>query len=238
MSPAVDTWKLDPVLPVNEIVPAALADAVMPVAASAALPAIAVLSFPTVVAAVSVVSKATLKSPCVPVRPAPVICSCTVSAAPGAENVWAAAALTVATLPVAPVEKLPSSAFDTWSAPCTWNADVALLKLNCDWLLGLVLIAAVMLAFLNAVACWLFPLPAAWIAAFTAVTSVPVSVTPFRFTATVIVLPPLVLENPGPVKVKLVVLLVMDPWLAGLERMFATLVVLPSPISVPAVPVA
>ena len=70
--------------------------------------------------------------------------------------------------------------------------------------------AAVTFAFLNAVACWLLPLPAAWMAALTAVARVLASVTPFRLTATVMVLLPLVFENPGPVKVKSVVLLEMD----------------------------
>ncbi len=99
-----------------------------------------------------------------------------------------------------------------------------------------VLIAAVTFAFRNAVACWLLPLPADWIAELTAVARVFASVTPVRFTATVTVLPPEVSENPGPVKVKFVVLLEIDAWLVALVRMFCTLVVLPVPISVPALP--
>ena len=52
---------------------------------------------------------------------------------------------------------------------------------------------ALILAFLKAVAAWVAPLPAFWMAVLTAVVSVPVSVTPVRFTETL-----MWLESPKP----------------------------------------
>ncbi len=55
-------------------------------------------------------------------------------------------------------------------------------------------------AFLNAVACWLPPLPAAWMPALIAVTSEFTSVTPARFTETATRFAPEVEAKPGPLK--------------------------------------
>src|ERR1043166_22153 len=137
----------------------------IPVAASGASAAIAVLMLATADPMVSVVAMARDKSLAAePFRPAPRIRTFTVSAAAGAENAAPAVAVTLATLPVEPLEKLPSNAVETRSPPCTWNAVDAALNVNCCLPFASVLIAAVMLAFLTAVACWLAPLPAFWIA--------------------------------------------------------------------------
>ena len=137
VSPDAATWKLWPALPTNWIEPEPLSCALMPVAASAALPAIAVLILARVVVSVSVVAKLTEIAPAVPVRPVPVIFRPTVSAAAGAANVAAAVAVTSAALPVEPLEKLPSSAVATWSPPWTWKAVEALLAIagyhRWDW---------------------------------------------------------------------------------------------------------
>jgi len=61
---------------------------------------------------------------------------------------------------VDPLEKLPRSAVETWSPPCTWNAVLGEPNANCCCPLALVTTDAVMLAFLKAVACWLEALPA------------------------------------------------------------------------------
>ena len=67
---------------------------------------------------------------------------------------------------------LPSSAFAVASPASTWNAEVEEVNCRCDAPLESVKIDALTPAFLNAVACWLRPLPAAAMAELTAVASV------------------------------------------------------------------
>ena len=175
--------------------------------------------------------------------PAPLVTAMAPSELPSTDSVRVlfTEVLTVAfwSVPVSTAfcEKLPSSAWDTRSPASTWKAALLESKVSCVLPLESVLSEAVTPAFLNAVACWVAPLPAFWIAVLIAVTSVFASVTPVRFTET---LTGLLLPKPGPWKVNVVnPPFASEPVLVVFARMLETLVDgEPVPMSVPAAPIA